>query len=79
MASSYDSVQRQAKKGNVARSTIDQWMIDGLDAANIQIQSNNNEEVVITKNGLVARSYSDITGVEIIFDSLYIFTPLQTL
>jgi len=62
MASSYDSVQRQAKKGNVARSTIDQWLVDGLNAANVQIQSNNSEEILLTKNGLLARSYSDITG-----------------
>ena len=62
MASSYDSVQRQAKKGNVARNTIDQWLIDGLNSANVEIKNNNSEEVLITKNGLLARSYSDITG-----------------
>lgn len=62
MASSYDSVQRQAKKGDVARGTIDQWLVDGLNSANVQIKSNDSEEVVITKNGLLARSYSDITG-----------------
>ncbi len=62
MASSYDSVQRQAKKGDVARSTIDQWLVDGLNSADVQIKNNNSEEVLITKNGLLARSYSDITG-----------------
>lgn len=62
MASSYDSVQRQAKKGDVARGTIDQWLIDGLNSANVRIKNNNNEEIVITKNGLLARTYSDITG-----------------
>ena len=62
MASSYDSVQRQAEKGNVARSTIDQWLVDGLNAANTQITSNDNEEVLLTKSGLLARSYDDITG-----------------
>lgn len=62
MASSYDSVQRQAQKGNVARSTIDQWLVDGLNAANMQIASNDSEEVLLTKNGLLARSYDDITG-----------------
>lgn len=61
MASSYDSVQRQAKKGDVARSTIDQWLVDGLNAANVQIQSNDSEEVLLTKGGLLARSYDDIT------------------
>lgn len=62
MASSYDSVQRQAEKGNVARSTIDQWLVDGLNTANVQITSNDSEEVLLTKNGLLARSYDDITG-----------------
>lgn len=61
MASSYDAVQRQAKKGDVARGTIDQWLVDGLSAANVQIQNNDSEEVLFTKNGLLARSYSDIT------------------
>lgn len=62
IASSYDSVQRQAKKGNVARSTIDQWIVDGLDSADVQIKNNNSEEIILTKNGLLARSYDDITG-----------------
>ena len=61
MATSYDSVQRQAKKGNVARGTIDQWIVDGLDSANVRIKSNNNEEILLTKSGLLARSYDDIT------------------
>lgn len=62
MASSYDAVQRQAQKGDVARGTIDQWLIDGLDSANVRIKNNNNEEIVITKSGLLARTYGDITG-----------------
>lgn len=62
MASSYDSVQRQAKKGNVAQGTIEQWIEDGLNSANVQIQSNDSEEITITKSGLLGRSYSDITG-----------------
>lgn len=62
VASSYDSVTRQAKKGNVAKSTIEQWIDEGLNAANVQIQSNDSEEILITKNGLLGRSYDDITG-----------------
>ena len=60
MASSYDSVQRQAEKGNVARSTIDQWIVDGLDSADVQIKNNDSEEIILTKSGLLARSYDDI-------------------
>ena len=62
VASSYDAVTRQAKKGNVAKGTIEQWIDEGLNAANVQIQSNDSEEVLLTKNGLLARSYDDITG-----------------
>ena len=62
VASSYDAVTRQAKKGNVAKSTIEQWIDEGLNAANVQIQSNDSEEILITKNGLLGRSYDDITG-----------------
>lgn len=62
VASSYDAVTRQAKKGNVAKSTIEQWLDEGLNAANVQIQSNDSEEIIITKSGLLGRSYDDITG-----------------
>lgn len=63
VASSYDAVTRQAKKGNVAKSTIEQWIDEGLSAANVQIQSNDSEEIIITKSGLLGRSYDDITGI----------------
>ena len=62
MATNYSSIQRQADKGNRARNTIDQWITDGLSTANVQIQSNNNEEVTMTENGLLCRSYDDIIG-----------------
>ena len=61
MASSYDSIQRQANLGNEARDMIRQWMNEGLDASLVQIQNNTNEDIVIDNNGLLGRSYSDIT------------------
>lgn len=61
MASSYDSIQRQANLGNEARDMIRQWLNEGLDASLIQIQNNINEDIVIDNNGLLGRSYSDIT------------------
>lgn len=61
MASSYDSIQRQANLGNEARDMIRQWLNDGLDASLIQIQNNTNEDIVINNNGLLGRSYSDVT------------------
>ena len=62
MATNYSSIQKQADKGNQARNTIDQWFTDGLNSALVQIQSNDNEEVTMTENGLLCRSYDDITG-----------------
>ena len=61
MASSYDSIQKQANLGNEARNMIRQWLNEGLDASLIQIQNNTNEDIVIDNNGLIGRSYSDIT------------------
>ena len=61
MASSYDGIQRQANLGNQARDMIRQWMNEGLDASLVQIQNNTNEDIVIDNNGLLGRSYSDIT------------------
>ena len=63
MATSYDSVQRQADQGNKARNTINQWITDGLNSALVSIQSNDNEDITLTKNGLLCRSYDDVTGV----------------
>lgn len=61
MASSYDSIQRQANLGNEARDMIRQWLNEGLDASLVQIQNNTNEDIIIDNNGLLGRSYSDIT------------------
>ena len=61
MASSYDSIQRQANLGNEARNMIRKWLDEGLDASLVQIQNNTNEDIVIDSNGLLGRSYSDIT------------------
>ena len=62
MATNYSSIQRQADKGNKAKDVVEQWTTDGLNAALVQIQNNNNEEVTMTKGGLLARSFDDITG-----------------
>lgn len=60
MATSYDSIQRQARQGNDAKSTVNQWLENGLNSANVRIKSNNNEEVTLSKNGLLCRSYDDV-------------------
>lgn len=61
MASSYDSLQKQANLGNEARDMIRVWLEEGLDASLVQIQNNTNEDIVIDNNGLSGRSYNDIT------------------
>lgn len=60
MATSYDSVQKQADKGDKAKNTVEQWLSDGLNSALVQIQSNDSEDITLTKNGLLCRSYDDI-------------------
>ena len=61
MATSYGSIQRQADQGNKAKGTLDAWFENGLNSALVRIQSNNNEDITLTKNGLLCRSYDDIT------------------
>jgi hypothetical protein len=62
MATSYSSIQRQADKGYRAKTTIEQWISNGLNSANVKIQNNDNEDIVLTKNGILCRSYDDITN-----------------
>ena len=62
MATSYSSVKKQADQGSIAQGTIEQWITNGLDAANTQIKNNNAEEIVITSSGLLGRSYDSISG-----------------
>ena len=62
MATNYSSIQRQANQGDRAKDTIEQWTVDGLNTALVQIQNNNDEEVTMSKNGLLCRSFDDITG-----------------
>lgn len=61
MATSYDSVKRQSKQGNEAKSSIEQWYISGLNSALVNIKNNNNEEITFDNNGILARSYDDIS------------------
>ena len=61
MATSYSSVQRQANQGENAKGTVDTWLTKGLNSALVRIKSNDSEEITFTKNGLLCRSYNDIT------------------
>ena len=61
MATSYESVKRQSTQGNKANDTINQWINSGLNSALVRIQNNDSEDIVIDRNGLLCRSYDDIT------------------
>lgn len=60
IATSYDSVKRQSEQGDAAQGTIKQWLESGLNSALVKIQSNDNEDITLTKNGLLCRSYDDV-------------------
>ncbi len=62
MASSYSYTQRQSAKGNEANNTLEQWLADGLNSSIVKIQNNDSEDITFTKNGLLCRSYDDVTG-----------------
>ena len=57
MATSYSYVEHQAEQGNDANNIVDDWSTNG---ALLTIKNNNNEELEITKNGLLARSWDDV-------------------
>lgn len=61
ISTSYDSVQKQAKQGNEAQSTISNWYSSWLDSDSVQIQNGENGEITIS-NSILCRSYDDITG-----------------
>lgn len=61
MATSYDSVKRQSAQGDNAQGTINQWLTSGLNSALVRIQNNDDEDIVLNRNGLLCRSYDDIT------------------
>ena len=61
MSTSYDSVKKQSAQGGKAQGTISQWISSGLKSALVQIQNNDSEEITLSKNGLLGRSYDDTT------------------
>lgn len=61
MATSYSSVKRQATQGNEAKDTLEDWSSGGLNSALVRIIGNDHEDVKWDKNGLLCRSYDDVT------------------
>ena len=59
---SYNSVKRQASQGAESKSQIDSLSQKGLDATNIKIFNNaDNQDIVYDKHGLLFRKYDTVT------------------
>lgn len=62
MGNTYQVTQTQAVKGDKAKTTIEEWVADGLSSANTLIRANNSEDVLIDNGGIWGRTRDDITG-----------------
>ena len=62
MATSYNTVSRQARKGDKGSRMLDAWVDDGLALTTTKIiDTADNQEVSWDKHGLVCREYNDLT------------------
>ena len=61
MASSYSSVKRQANKAEKNNATLNNLVDNGLNVTNTKIMSADNQTQVWDRNGILCRSYDDIT------------------
>ena len=60
MATSYDTIQRQAEKGNDSNKILDGWSQNGLDVTNTKIiQGANNQAQTWDEHGMLFRKYDD--------------------
>ena len=62
MSSSYDSFKNQVIGSQESIEQVSSWIKDGLDLTNTKIVSTaKNQDIVYNKNGILVRSYDDIT------------------
>ena len=61
MASSYNSVKRQANQGEKSNTVLSNWVENGLNATNTKIVATDNQNQVWDKNGILCREYDPIT------------------
>lgn len=59
MATSFPSVAQQAGEGTIAKSTIDDWVRDGLNSALVNVKNNDKEEITIDNRGIIGREFDD--------------------
>lgn len=62
ITSSFDYVAHQSESNDEVIEDIEDMYIYGIDASNIPIVSDENQNVVYDKHGLLCRSYDDILG-----------------
>ena len=63
MATSYSSVQRQAKQGEQGKEVLNDWFENGLDATNTKIIAGSEGQAqVLDEHGLLCRKYDADTG-----------------
>lgn len=63
MATSYSSVQRQAKQGEQGKEVLNDWFENGLDATNTKIIAGSEGQAqVLDDHGLLCRKYDAATG-----------------
>lgn len=62
MSSTYSYVSRQASDGKSADRTIEKIREEGLNSALYEIKNSDSEEITFGKNGLIAKSYDDISN-----------------
>lgn len=62
MATSYDTVSRQAGSGSKAREQLKGWVSDGLNLTNMKIvDSADNQNITIDSHGILGREYRPVT------------------
>ena len=62
MATSYDSVKRQAKQGEKSNTVVDNWINNGLNTTNTKIIGGaDNETQTWDKHGMMFRKYDSVT------------------
>lgn len=62
IATSYNSIKRQAAQGNESKNIVDDIIKNGLDASNTKVVSGANQEVMYDKHGLLFRKYNPDDG-----------------
>ena len=61
MATSYECVKRQAKKGEDTNKSVNSWVDNGLNATAVSLKNTDDQTVVFDEHGILCRSYDDIT------------------